>query len=269
MDVGTVAVRRRAPRFFIAIACISILVVSLPLHSHPAAAAGRQKVLFFGDSLSYEAGPYLKQDFNKRTTDDYLHLYPGTALCDWLGQIDDLTPKTAPDVVVLQFIGNHRTPCIVKSTDFIAQYGVNLRSAISKLLSIGVRDIVVDAGPTTPIFAGWSMMIATYRHVIISFDSRHILYAGAADAAVEGPAGSFATTLECLPVEVKFRRCYPGTQIKVRAKDKVHFCPMPVPAEATEVKPCPIYASGAFRYARGLARAVWTLDPGTNPNVTS
>ena len=265
MGVHAARSRGHASRVLLAVACLTLGIVATAA-DRGAAATPRQRVLIIGDSLAYEAGPYLKQDFNKHTTSSYLHLFPGTALCDWLGQIDALTRRTAPNVVVLQFIGNHRTPCIASSPNFIAQYAHDLRDAITSFRSVGVRGIVVDAGPTTPVLAQWSTLVATYRRVVTSFHSPHVLYASAADTAVEGSRGSFVTTMPCLAVEVRFGRCLPGERIQVRAKDKVHFCPVPVTAEATEVKPCPVYSSGAFRFARGLARAVWTLDPRADPN---
>ena len=230
-----------------------------------AAAAPRQRVLFFGDSLSFEAGPYVQHDFDPRATDVVLHLYPGTALCDWLPQIDALTRRTAPDVVVLQFIGNHATHCIASTPNFVAQYGRDLRTAITQLRSVGVRDIVVDAGPVTPIATWWPSLVATYRNVVTSFHSRDIIYAAAADAAVEGQRGNFVPTLVCLPVEVRYARCDAGAQIKVRSHDRVHFCPVPLPLAGTKLVACPVYASGAYRFAKGLAKAVWTLDPVTDP----
>jgi hypothetical protein len=269
----TVALSRNASRCLVtAGCCVALLVVLLvagTFQSGRAAAAQqrqRQRVLFFGDSLSYQAGPFLKQDFNPSTTTSYLHLFPGTALCDWLGQIDRLKTRTAPDVVVLQFIGNHATHCSTKWSNFVAQYGYDLRWAISQLRKVGVRGIVVDAGPTTPIAPWWPSLVATYKKVIASYHSRDIIYAAAADAGVESPTGGFVTFMPCLPVEVRYGKCVPGSQIKVRASDKVHFCPVPVPSEANKVDPCPVYASGAYRFAQGLAKAVWTLDPATNPN---
>ena len=260
----TTALARRTSRLVISAACCVALFAG-SLDSGTAAAAQRQKVLFFGDSLSFQAGPYLMKDFNPSVTNVQLHLYPGTALCDWLAEIDNLTRRTAPDVVVLQFIGNHSTPCIDRSSDFVTQYGKNLRSAITQLRSIGVKDIVVDAGPITPLVKTWSTLVAKYRSVVASFHSRGIIYAAAADAAVEGPKGSFVMTLQCLPVEVKYDKCSAGSQIRVRASDDVHFCPVPIPAEGTRLVACPVYASGAYRFAKGLAKAVWTLDPATDP----
>ena len=261
----TQALPSSVARCLVAAACVLVLLLAGTLHSSGAGAAQRQKVLFFGDSLSYEAGPYLKQDFNPSTTDDALHLFPGTALCDWLGQIDKLTRRTAPDVIVLQFIGNHLTRCIDKASSFVAQYGKDLRSAISQLRSIGVRRIVVDAGPITPIATWWLSLVRTYRTDVASFHSRDIIYATGADAAVESSTGAFVTNLRCLPVEVKYHKCVAGSMIQVRANDKVHFCPVPLANVGTKVVVCPVYASGAYRFAKGLARAVWTLDPATDP----
>jgi hypothetical protein len=250
-------------RSLVAAAC-ALVVLAVAVRSD-AAAAPRQQVLFFGDSLSFEAGPYVQHDFDPSTTNVLLHLYPGTALCDWLPEIDALAHRAAPDVVVLQFIGNHATRCIATSPDFVAQYGKDLRTAITELRVVGVRAIVVDAGPITPIATWWASLVATYRGVVTSFHSRDIIYASAADAGVEGPRENFVTTLVCLPVEVRYDRCDAGTQIKVRSHDKVHFCPVPLPQAGSKLVACPVYASGAYRFAKGLARAVWTLDPVTDP----
>jgi hypothetical protein len=250
-------------RCVLAVACCAVVLAGV---AHSAAGASqRQKVLFFGDSLSFQAGPYLQKDFDAASTDVSLHLYPGTALCDWLPEIKALTRSTAPDVVVLQFIGNHYTRCIETSRNFVTQYGEDLGKAIARLRSIGVKSVVVDAGPTSPKAPWWSSLVETYRSVIISFHSRNVIYAAAADASVEGPQGSFVTTLQCLAVEVKYGKCDAGTQITVRASDEVHFCPVPIPSAGTELVACPVYASGAYRFAKGLARAVWTLDPATDP----
>jgi hypothetical protein len=230
--------------------------------SAAAATHQRQSVLVFGDSLSWQSSSYLRRDFNPTTTHDYLRLYPGTALCDWFPEIDKLSTRNPPDVVVLQFFGNHSTKCIATSPDFVAQYGRDLRTAIAQLLALGVKGIVVDAGPTTPIATWRPSLIATYRHVIASFHSKDILYAGSADFAVESPTGGFVTTLQCLPVEVKYHKCFAGSMITVRATDKVHFCPT---TQVSKIGPCPVYASGAYRFAHGLAGAVWTVDPATKP----
>lgn len=69
-----------------------------------------------------------------------------------------------------------------------------------------------------------------------------------AGAAVEDPDGSFATFLPCLPGETE---CGPFGSNIVRNDDGLHFCPGSPPPG-----PCPVYSSGAFRFANAIATAV-------------
>jgi len=71
-----------------------------------------------------------------------------------------------------------------------------------------------------------------------------------AGAAVETPDGSFAATLPCLPGEAE---CGPDGTNPVRNDDGVHLCP-------GASGPCPVYSSGAFRFASAIAAAIQEVD---------
>jgi hypothetical protein len=73
----------------------------------------RAKVELWGDSLSFQSNPSLKQILAAQngvlpiTT----YGYPGTALCDFFSQIQTVTQgASANDVVVLEFAGDAMTP---------------------------------------------------------------------------------------------------------------------------------------------------------------
>lgn len=251
------------------------LVLSLAGTVGPAAAApaSRLKIAFYGDSLSYQASPYLASDFDRGTTSiSTSHVYPGTALCDWLGSIDALSESTAPAVAVLQFVGNHFTPCIsgysAGSAAFIAKYASDLTSAIDHLRSVGVRDVLVDLGPATddPGITWYSALRSAYLSVVKSFHTSHVAYAWKADQAVETSAGRFTATLSCLEHEANAGLCKLGTKEQVRSVDGLHFCPSTVGGPDGRATLCPIYSSGAYRFALGLSRTIWHWLPATKPS---
>ena len=68
-----------------------------------------------------------------------------------------------------------------------------------------------------------------------------------AGAAVEAPDGSFVHSLPCVTYEPK---CAKSGSNVVRSDDGRHFCP------GKYLDPCPVYASGAFRFAYAIAAGV-------------
>ncbi|MEQ1786121.1 MAG: hypothetical protein ABL966_03640, partial [Acidimicrobiales bacterium] len=57
----------------------------------------------------------------------------------------------------------------------------------------------------------------------------------------------FALALPCLPGEVE---CGTTGRNAVRSDDGVHLCPGTAPT------PCPVYSSGAYRFAEAIAAAL-------------
>lgn len=65
-------------------------------------------------------------------------------------------------------------------------------------------------------------------------------------ATVENADGSPAQSLPCVPGEVE---CESSGWNVVRNDDGVHLCP------GLNVNPCPVYSSGAWRFANAIAIA--------------
>lgn len=254
-------------------ALLTPLALAGPAAATPAATqAPRIRIDFFGDSLTYQASPYLAADFNRSTTSVSLgHVFPGTALCDWLPDIEALTTADAPEVAVLQFTGNHYTPCISGyvpgSGKFLYKYASDLSAAITKLRLVGVRDVLVDLGPATndPKLTWYHALQSRYVGVVKSFKTSHVKYAWAADEAVESPTDAYAATLPCLAHEADAGLCLTGTSEKVRSADGLHFCPTTVGGPQGQVGLCPVYASGAYRYSLGLSKTIWSWLPKSKP----
>ena len=72
-----------------------------------------------------------------------------------------------------------------------------------------------------------------------------------AGAAVLTPDGRYTPQLPCLDSETTADGCTNG-QIIVRAPDGIHFCP----TVSGGTQPCPVYSSGAHRFAGGMADPV-------------
>ena len=65
--------------------------------------------------------------------------------------------------------------------------------------------------------------------------------------------GAFIFTKPCLSTEGKAKGCQRGL-ITVRASDGLHFCP----GALTFPTGCPVYSSGAFRFASAMSnRILW------------
>jgi hypothetical protein len=79
---------------------------------------------------------------------------------------------------------------------------------------------------------------------------------------VEGPGDTYVETLPCLEVEACLGPVVGGVPSNtVRSPDGVHFCPATTGNEKGVIGGCPIYSSGAFRYAHSMVEALTTVPP--------
>ena len=67
-----------------------------------------------------------------------------------------------------------------------------------------------------------------------------------AGTTIVDAGGQYVLQLPCLPGEAE---CGPDGSNVVRSDDGVHFCPGP------NLKPCPVYSSGALRFAMAISNA--------------
>jgi hypothetical protein len=217
--------------------------------SHPS-------VVLLGDSLAQEAAPYLEDQLGAGSVVE--RVFGGTAPCDWLGR--DLQATTGR-IVVVSFTGNSLTPCMadahgghLRAQALVDRYRRDLGTLVGRIRDTGARVLLVqqpERGPDRT--AGGSadpdaeVEIAGINAVYADLASAPGVSLVDAGAAVEDPDGAFAASLPCLPQE---RSCGPDGRNAVRSDDGVHLC------AGKAAVPCPTYSSGAFRFARAIAKAL-------------
>jgi hypothetical protein len=221
------------------------------------------RVAFFGDSLSSEAGPYYKQiiaSLSPKTALVY-DTFGGTAICDWFSAIDYIAVADHPNVVELEFSGNTITACvrhyIPGSLAYDAKYRADAETVVRFLEPRGIRVVFVGVAITRSQrgVPNWEGLDTAYAQVAAAHPG-HVGYVDAG-AAVEGPGHTYTRTLPCLKGQPCTGPVVNGVRTNiVRAPDGVHFCPVatgsPLPGG------CPVYSSGAYRFARSMVEALAT-----------
>jgi hypothetical protein len=206
------------------------------------------RVVLLGDSIAVEAAPYLEDDVDG--LDVIEHVYGGTAPCDW--SVDDLGVGRG-DLVVVSFTGNSRTPCMsdgagghLEGDAVAAKYQDDLGTLVDGIRQTGAQVLLIgqpERGPNATIIEGVGGINAVYRALA---DEEGVSFVDAG-AAVETEDGAYAADLPCLDGE---QECGPSGRNAVRNADGVHLCPQEHFGE------CPVYSSGAFRFAGAIAEAI-------------
>ena len=289
-------------RSVFALGVMAMAVVVAPASASPNPLAGPSRIYFYGDSLLVEAANYIYPALNATTTTVRVNAISGTALCDYVypqyqdaperyapGGIMQLRPSDAPRVAVLQFSGNAFTPCVLgdagSRAKIVANYSTMLHAAIAHLLAIRTQYVIVGRGPiglTSQITHDPlpSELSTGYRAVIASFGNSHVVYDNVADTSVLNN-GNFAHYLPCLAAETSNGECaglVVGGQRNlniVRAPDGRHFCPTSAANARGQLSSiCPVWDSGAMRFAAAFTSQVWrdvpsSVPSGPEPYVTS
>ena len=226
--------------------CALVVIIS---GCFPTTTRSSADVVLVGDSLAEQAAQYLGPLLHGR------QLVPqflgGTAPCDWLARNLQIS---AGSVVVISFTGNSLSPCMsdnagghLSGAAVVDKYRTDVTTLVNAAVSVHARVLLVgqpvhaDPTPGNDIVAGLNTVYS-------GLDQGTNVKFVNAGAAVEDPDGSFATFLPCLPGETE---CGPFGSNIVRNDDGLHFCPGSPPPG-----PCPVYSSGAFRFANAIATAV-------------
>jgi hypothetical protein len=222
-------------------------------------------VVVYGDSLVAEAWPYLNLLGAAGGSID-VHTWGGTATCDWFPDMFRTLPQKRPAVVVLAFSGNALTRCMetpsgapLQGAAYLAAYRRDTNTAVAIATASGAHVVIAAAPRTKHAMADphWDALFRIYRDAAVH-RPRDVSYVNA--GALIAPSGRFTATMPCLPHERKIvnadgsRPCQ-GGRIIVRAPDGVHFCPVGKAARRGVTDGCPVYSSGAFRYAAALVNA--------------
>jgi hypothetical protein len=225
------------------------------------------QIALFGDSLSWEAQPYYTSLVH--STGETPLTYDsvgGTAICDWLQRMREVEATYHPHAVQLQFSGNALTPCMAAypeaSEAYYEKYRADTQAAIDIFVPRGTRVFLIGApisraGQSDP---NWDRLNRQYAQMAAG-DPQHVTYVDAG-TAVEGPGNTYVETLPCLMVEPCIGPVVGGVPSNtVRSPDGVHFCPTATGNTEGVIGGCPIYSSGAFRYAHAMVEALTTVPP--------
>jgi hypothetical protein len=220
------------------------------------------QVALFGDSLSWEAQSYYTSlvDATGETALTY-DSHGGTAICDWLSRMQEVEAQYHPTVVDIQFSGNALTPCMQgyqpSTPAYYEKYRADTQAALDIFVPSGAHVYLVGAPITQSAGPGWERLNKQYADAAQS-DPQHVSYVDAG-TAVEGPGHTFTKTLSCLPVEPCLGPSVDGVPSNtVRSPDGVHFCPEENGDESGVIGGCPVYSSGAYRYADAMVIAMST-----------
>jgi hypothetical protein len=206
-------------------------------------------VVIVGDSIAEEAVPYLEDQLGGVKL--VPHVFGGTAPCDWT--VEELDVHEG-DLVVVSFTGNSFTPCMADGAgghlggdDLVAKYAADLGALVKGVRDRGGEVLLVaqpERGPSAPD----SAELHGINDALTSLADQDGVSLVDAGAAVEADDGTFTAQLPCLEGE---QECGPRGQNPVRNLDGVHLCP-----ENPAGRQCPVYASGAFRFATAIADAI-------------
>jgi len=233
------------------------------VESAPSALPGETTVVLYGDSLSAEAASFFVDRLRAGGVADVrTRTFGGTAICDWFDAMRRDASELHPDVVVIEFVGNAFTPCM------LGPDGVSLGNDHNALHT----KYLADAQETLRIFAGGHTEVyfvgaprsraaearddpdinwfnSMYRAVAVAAPNAAYIDAGASVLS----NGRWTQTLPCLPTEP----CTgpDGTNV-VRAPDGGHFCPGAAEAVRGVTVVCSLWSSGAYRFGGAMADGV-------------
>jgi hypothetical protein len=218
-------------------------------------APGQVRIVLYGDSLATQAEAYIRAavSAHHKAALEYKS-FLGTAICDWLHDMATTAKSFHPRAVLMEFSGDSLTPCMrdhktggpLAGAALVAKY----RTDADKAMSIFTRPTVywVGAPPTAdPVESAIGAQVrAVYEALPGSFPKARYVDAGAAVT----DRGSYTPYLPCLSFEPCLGPRQNGLQVnQVRSPDGIHFCPIQVKGSGN----CPVYASGAFRFAAAMA----------------
>jgi hypothetical protein len=221
-------------------------------------------VALFGDSLASEAEPYfnwLIEGSRKAVVADFT--FGGTAACDWLPKMQHVAVTLRPEVAVLEFVGNTFTACMrscqPESETAVERYCSAISSAIAIFSRVHTHVYLVGTPIDREQWEGHDPRASALDRAFESLATqrrREVTYIDAG-RAVEGPNGSYTLTMRCLFFEPCTGPVVDGERTNiVRSPDGVHFCPVENGGPLGQIGQCPVYSSGAFRFAAAMASPI-------------
>jgi len=206
-------------------------------------------VIVYGDSLTTQSYDNIAAGLARPGWETIIRQYPGTALCDWLAQMNADGNLNAR-LVVMEFAGNMLTSCTQGRGELADVYQQDSTTAADLWQSRGVRVLWVSPpgaqGTTGP---------APLTAIDQSVASQHGQSFVDAGATLQAPDGTWPLALPCLSFEITDGFCNSDGTIHVRTSaTNNHLCPVD-----SGLSPCPVYSSGVFRWSGAMINAAREL----------
>jgi hypothetical protein len=242
----------------------------------PAALRTEPRVVVYGDSLTWEARRYIPAIAAQLHMQVSVYSFVGTAICDWFADMWRRLPAERPAVVVDAFYGNSWTKCMqdghgvaLAGAATAARYNRDAHAAAAIAMASGANVVFVGAPRTQREMSdpGWQRVRDQFRAVAAEHPGRVTFRDSGVNIA---PDGRFAATVPCLPRERTLtdssgvHACQNG-RIIVRAPDGLHFCPHGLDNKLGQPGNCPVYMSGAYRYAVAIVAAAHAATESSRP----
>jgi hypothetical protein len=204
--------------------------------------------VFVGDSLAEQSAEMLEAAVAPMPV--ARRFFGGTAPCDWLPVG---LPASPSSVVIISFSGNSLTGCMsdgaggyLDGDALVAKYRADVGSLIDQARRLGARVLLVGQAHALPQLHADARVDALnnmYRSFAAQWPDVAFVDAG---AAIETSAGEYADRLPCEAGDID---CAADGTTQIRS-DGVHFC------SVYGMVHCPVYASGARRFATVIADGV-------------
>ncbi|MDQ1521189.1 MAG: hypothetical protein QOI55_2262, partial [Actinomycetota bacterium] len=230
-----------------------------------------RRVALFGDSLTQQASKYWMplMDVSGRW-DARQSSLAGTAICDWFKTMEKTRDQFHPQTVAFQFVGNDILPCMrnpdgsqLSKAEYLRRWRRNTRHAIELFDRSVTIDLIGPPAMGTPD----NRVYDIFRELARQYPNTRFVDGG----RLVTPHRRFVKTLPCLRGEPCTGPIVHGVRTNVvRAWDEVHFCPI----KLRHGGPCPLYSSGAYRFAltefEGITgQPAPSVPPPTSPSPTT
>jgi hypothetical protein len=232
-------------------------------------------VVGFGDSEGAETDQFLGgalRGVGRVTTTFTEHDFPGSAVCDWVGNGTMETAANA-DVVALFFNGDGFTPCTHPSDHLSAtaldDFTVAGMGTAIRILLTGTTQHILVISPVPGQFSATvppGYLASRLQRLVKGFHNPRVAYLGSPSQSVS-PTGAIPTTMPCTTLEIAGGVCQ-GPVVNGDRTNRVfasnnHFCMASLTSEAPAggpgLAPCPGFQPGAWRWANAEARAILAL----------
>ncbi len=216
---------------------------------------------YYGDSFAFDAAEHahhlLETGGRLQVVGASFH---GVAVCDLLPQMRSDVASQDLFAAVMVFAGNAFTDCMKKPDGrqlskraTLKKFETDLQAAVDMFVAEGTR-VYLGTVPTSRLQesfgSDWSLATNRVVRRVAKRTARAKVIESA--AVVLNADGDYTETLPCLD----FEPCLNGKRNLIRESTGIHFCTSGYEDVAVAIDTCPVWSSGAFRFAAALTSPV-------------